>query len=71
MMDENKWKGFIISNARTSKEVDGDISIFYGLVIGKNLELQERKLIMHKWRFGSWPDGIDSMVSLVGLLIRY
>ncbi|KAF4370680.1 hypothetical protein F8388_025059 [Cannabis sativa] len=32
-------------------------SIFDGSVTGTNLELQEGKLIVQKWRFGSWPDG--------------
>lgn len=65
LMDENRWKGFTQSNARISKEVGGEISIFDGSVSGKNLELQEGKLIVQKWRFGSWPDGIDSTVSLM------
>ncbi|KAJ0027604.1 hypothetical protein Pint_36391 [Pistacia integerrima] len=64
LMDENRWKGFTMSNARISKEVGGEISIFDGSVTGKNLELQEGKLIVQKWRFGSWPDGIDSTVRL-------
>ncbi|XAR68611.1 hypothetical protein NMG60_11003798 [Bertholletia excelsa] len=64
MMDENRWKGFTQSNARISKEVGGPFSIFDGSVTGTNLELQEGKLIVQKWRFGSWPDGIQSMVRL-------
>lgn len=65
LMDENRWKGFTQSNARISKEVNGEISIFDGSVTGNNLELQEGKLIVQKWRFGSWPDGIESTVSLM------
>ena len=63
LMDENRWKGFTQSNARISKEVGGQFSIFDGSVTGSNLELQEGKLIVQRWRFGSWPDGIDSTVS--------
>lgn len=62
LMDENRWKGFTMSNARISKEVGGEFSIFDGSVTGTNVELQEGKLIVQKWRFGSWPDGIHSMV---------
>lgn len=62
MMDENRWKGFTQSNARISKEVGGEFSIFDGSVTGTNVELQEGKLIVQKWRFGNWPDGIHSMV---------
>ncbi|KAK3227585.1 hypothetical protein Dsin_007447 [Dipteronia sinensis] len=63
-MDENRWKGFTQSNAKISKE-DGEVfSIFDGSVTGKNLELEDGKLIVQKWRFGSWPDGIDSTLYL-------
>lgn len=62
MMDENRWKGFTQSNAKISKEVGGEISIFDGSVTGVNMELVEGKLIVQKWRFGSWPDGVNSTV---------
>ncbi|KAB2086966.1 hypothetical protein ES319_A04G071600v1 [Gossypium barbadense] len=65
LMDENRWKGFSQSNARISKEVGGQFSIFDGSVTGINLELEEGKLIAQRWRFGSWSDGIDSTVRLV------
>lgn len=64
LMDENRWKGFTQSNARISKEVGGEFSIFDGSVTGTNVELQEGKLIVQKWRFGSWPDGIVSTVNV-------
>lgn len=64
LMDENRWKGFTQSNARISKEVGGEFSIFDGAVTGVNVELQEGKLIVQKWRFGSWPDGILSTVRI-------
>lgn len=62
LMDENRWKGFTQSNARINKEVGGEFSIFDGSVTGKNVQLQEGKLIVQQWRFGSWPDGIVSTV---------
>ncbi|KAK7345168.1 hypothetical protein VNO77_15698 [Canavalia gladiata] len=65
LMDENRWKGFTQSNARISKEIGGEFSIFDGSVTGTNLELQEGKLIVQRWRFGSWPDGMQSMVRIV------
>lgn len=65
LMDDNRWKGFTQSNARISKEVGGEISIFDGAVTGTNMELQEGKLIVQNWRFGSWPDGLHSTVRLV------
>ncbi|KAK7259571.1 hypothetical protein RIF29_25180 [Crotalaria pallida] len=65
LLDENRWKGFTQSNARISKEVGGEISFFDGSVTGTNVELQEAKLIVQKWRFGSWNDGVQSLVRLV------
>ncbi|KAM3288810.1 activator of 90 kDa heat shock protein ATPase isoform X1 [Capsicum chacoense] len=65
LMDENRWKGFTQSNARISKEVGGEFTIFDGSVTGTNVELQEGKLIVQKWRFGSWPDGLQSTVRIV------
>ncbi|KAL4328793.1 hypothetical protein AHAS_Ahas13G0235600 [Arachis hypogaea] len=50
LLDENGWKGFTQSNAK--------ISIFDGSVIETNRELQEAKLIVQKWRFGTSPDGV-------------
>ncbi|CAO2831848.1 unnamed protein product [Amaranthus hypochondriacus] len=64
LMDENRWKGFTQSNAKISKEVGGEFSIFNGSVNGTNVDLQEGKLIVQKWRFGNWPDGVFSTVKL-------
>ncbi|KAK3221305.1 hypothetical protein Dsin_008330 [Dipteronia sinensis] len=50
-MDENRWKGFTQSNAKISKEVGEEFSIFDGSVTGKNLELEDGKLIVQKWSF--------------------
>ncbi|CDY08460.1 BnaA05g26960D [Brassica napus] len=64
LMDENRWKGFTQSNAKISKDVNGPISVFDGSVTGVNVELEEGKLIVQKWRFGSWSDGLDSTVKI-------
>lgn len=64
LMDENRWKGFTQSNAKISRDVGGEFSIFDGSVTGTNVELQEGKLIVQKWRFGNWPDGVYSTVKL-------
>lgn len=64
LMDENRWRGFTSSNAKISKEVGGEFFIFDGSVTGTNVELVEGKLIVQRWRFGNWPDGIYSMVKI-------
>ncbi|KAJ0626354.1 putative activator of Hsp90 ATPase 1, START-like domain superfamily, activator of Hsp90 ATPase, Aha1 [Helianthus annuus] len=51
--------------AKPKVEEKKEISFFDGSVTGTNVELQEGKLIVQKWRFGSWPDGIYSTVRLV------
>ncbi|KAF3338457.1 activator of heat shock protein ATPase [Carex littledalei] len=65
LMDENRWKGFTQSNARISREVGGHFSVFDGSITGVHEELQEGKLIVQKWRSGSWPDGLSSLVRIV------
>ncbi|XP_038987412.1 activator of 90 kDa heat shock protein ATPase homolog [Phoenix dactylifera] len=65
LMDENRWKGFTQSNARISKEVGGQFSLFDGSITGVNEELQDGKLIVQKWRSGSWAEGIHSTVRLI------
>ncbi|MCL7043156.1 hypothetical protein MKW94_006956 [Papaver nudicaule] len=64
LMDENRWKGFTQSNAKISKEVGGEFSLFDGSITGTNLELEDGKLIAQKWRFGNWADGIYSTVRI-------
>jgi activator of HSP90 ATPase len=71
LMDENRWKGFTQSNARISREVGGEFSLFDGSITGVNEELQEGKLIAQKWRFGSWPDGLYSSVRFMTCLGPY
>ena len=62
LLDENRWKGFTQSEAKISKEVGGSFSFFDGAVTGVNVQLQENRLIMQKWRFTSWVDGHYSNV---------
>lgn len=64
LMDENRWKGFTQSNATISKDVGGEFSIFDGSVTGTNVQLEEGKLIVQRWRFGSWSDGVYSTVRI-------
>lgn len=62
LMDENRWRGFTQSTARISRDVGGQFSLFDGSITGVHEELQEGKLIVQKWRSGSWPDGLYSLV---------
>eukprot|EP00252_Welwitschia_mirabilis_P027031 TRINITY_DN9104_c0_g1_i2.p1 TRINITY_DN9104_c0_g1~~TRINITY_DN9104_c0_g1_i2.p1 ORF type:complete len:335 (-),score=28.47 TRINITY_DN9104_c0_g1_i2:518-1432(-) len=69
LMDENRWKGFTGSNAKISKEVGGSFSLFDGAVTGVFEQLQPPKLIVQKWRFANWADGIFSQVTRNTFLI--
>lgn len=64
LMNDKSWKAFTQSNAVISKDVGGMFSIFDGAVTGVNVQLQENKLIVQKWRFSSWADGHYSNVIL-------
>ncbi|KAH0904840.1 hypothetical protein HID58_044343 [Brassica napus] len=61
---KTKEGGLLKSNAKISRDVSGAISLFDGSVTGMNLELEEGKLIVQKWRFGSRPDGLDLTVRI-------
>lgn len=65
LLNDRSWKAFTQSNAQISKESGGMFSIFDGAVTGINVQLQENKLIVQKWRFSSWADGHYSNVSLL------
>ncbi|KAI9088123.1 hypothetical protein K1719_030100 [Acacia pycnantha] len=71
LMDENRWKGFTLSDAKIGKDVGGEFFIFNGSVTGTNVELQESKLIVQKWRFGktSLKDDIMQLYQPVHLLV--
>jgi len=64
LLNDRSWKAFTQSNAQISKETGGMFSIFDGAVTGINVQLQENKLIVQKWRFSSWADGHYSNVIL-------
>ena len=65
LLNDRSWKAFTQSNAQISKETGGMFSIFDGAVTGINVQLQESKLIVQKWRFNSWADGHYTNVSLL------
>ncbi|CAI5466441.1 unnamed protein product [Closterium sp. Yama58-4] len=64
LMDEKRWMAFTQSKAKLSRDVGGTFSLFDGSVTGVNQRLDENKLIMQKWRFSSWPDGVYSTVCI-------
>ena len=40
----------------------GAFSCFGGQITGRNVELNENKMIVQAWRVGGWPEGVYSIV---------
>lgn len=41
----------------------GAFSCFGGMITGRNIELDENRLIVQAWRAGNWPPGTYSLVN--------
>lgn len=44
-------------------KVGGNISLFGGMITGKNLELINGKKVVQDWRVKAWPEGVTSQVT--------
>lgn len=57
LMDSKKHSQFTGSEARISRKVGGQFTIYGGDIEGVNLELQPDFKIVQSWRFSDWPEG--------------
>ena len=48
--------------AEISREVGGPWSAFWGLILGRNVELVPNQRIVQAWRSKDWPEGTYSIV---------
>jgi len=64
LMDKNRWKGFTQSNSKIRREVGDYFSLFYGAITGVIQGLQQDKLLVQKWRFENWDDGVFSTITM-------
>ena len=62
LLDERRWMAFTQSKASIKAVVGGAFTIFDGAVSGQFQKLEHEKLIVQKWRFNNWPDGVHSTV---------
>jgi len=60
----NRVKAFAGGDAIISPEKGSKFRLFGGSVEGENLEVEEPKKIVQKWRFSSWPEGVYSIVTI-------
>lgn len=63
-MDSRKHSRFTGGEARISKRIGGEFSVYNDYAIGKNLELIPNQLIRQTWRASDWPDGAISEIKL-------
>jgi len=62
LMDSKKHAEFTKAPAEISTEVGGTFSVHGEYIIGENLELEQDKKIVQKWRASEWPEGHYSTV---------
>lgn len=48
--------------AEISGDVGGDVSLFGGDIVGRNIELVPGKRVVQAWRSTQWPDGHYSII---------
>ena len=49
-------------DAKISKDVGGDVSLFGGAIRARNVELVPGKRVVQVWRAGDWKEGVYSIV---------
>ena len=49
-------------DAKISKDVGGDVSLFGGAIQARNVELVPGKRVVQSWRAGDWKEGVYSIV---------
>lgn len=64
LMDERRWMAFTQSKATINPQVGGGFSVFDGSVVGIFQKLETDSVIVKKWRFNSWADGLYSTVCI-------
>lgn len=49
-------------DAKISKDVGGEVSLFGGAIQARNVELVPSKRVVQAWRAGDWKEGVYSIV---------
>jgi len=64
-LDSERVSAFTQSEAIISNQPKSSFSLFGGNITGQNLELDQHKRVVQKWRFSSWIEGHYSTVTLL------
>lgn len=48
--------------AKISSDVGGEVSLFGGAIVARNVELIPGKRVVQAWRSSDWPEGVYSIV---------
>jgi activator of HSP90 ATPase len=62
LLDSKQFAAFTGMPAEISREAGGTVSMFGGLIVGRNIELVPRERIVQAWRPSAWEPGVYSLV---------
>jgi uncharacterized protein YndB with AHSA1/START domain len=62
LLDSKQFAAFTGMPAEIDPKVGGSVSMFGGLIVGRNVELVPNQRIVQAWRPASWDPGIYSIV---------
>ncbi len=62
LMDSKQFATFTGMPAEISREAGGVITLFGGLIVGRNVELVANQRIVQAWRPANWEPGLYSLV---------
>ncbi len=63
LMDSEKHAAFTGEEALISREIDGGFAEYSDFIEGINMEIEQDKKIVQKWRAKDWPEGHYSTVT--------
>jgi len=64
LVDSARVKAYAGGDATVSREKGGKFKLFGGSVEGENIEVEQPRRLVQKWRFSSWPEGHYSTVTI-------
>jgi activator of HSP90 ATPase len=62
LLDSKQFTAFTGLPAEISRETGGTVSMFNGMIVGRNIELVPAQRIVQAWRPASWIPGVYSLV---------
>ena len=62
LLDDKQFAAFTGLPAKISRDVGGELWMFGGIILGRNIELVPDQRIVQAWRERSWDPGVYSLV---------